>query len=237
MSQKTKVIYKDNESDMIVNLIGKTSNLKNYIFNCLVKNSFKKRYGKFSHNDNDYVLVDDVDISLIGFYDSILTIVVIDSFDFDNIKLLLHTMEITNNIILCINDTINIDYIYNIPIVDMDNNGINKLLKTIDKYNYEFSITPNKIRYNFDIESSIRIIKEYLDNIINYKNNRWLSIELLKNNLIIDLIKEYLNYDISIDNSLIDLINNERNKYIDINNLINDKLINEYNKLLEKCNK
>lgn len=230
MNKKTKVIYKDNESDMIINLVGNKCNLKKKIFDSLIKNNFKNFYGKFNYNDCDYVLVDVDNINLISFYESILTIIVIDEFNIDNFKLLINTMEITNNIIICLDNKINIDYLFNMPIVKIDNNGINNLLNIIDKYNYEFSISPTKIRYNIEIETSIKMIKNYLDNLINYNNTRWISIELLKNNYIIELIQEYLNYDISIDNKLIDLINNERNKYIDINNIFDDIIVKLYNK-------
>lgn len=270
----SEFLYKDNECDIVVGLIGNPNVGKSTIFNSITGmnqhtgnwtgKTVESAYGKYNYNDEDFILVDlpgiysltpnskeeEVTRDFIAFYNPLVTVVVIDATSIErNMNLVLQTMEITNNIILCINlideaekknIKIDIDLLkeeLNIPIIAVsatNNIGLDNLKKEIYKRCYEKCVTTNKLIYNSDIEKSIKNIETYLDKIFKY-NNRWLAIKLLTDKSIIPSIKEYLNYDISSNKELLNLIDNEKNKYEDINKLIIKKTILESERLYIKC--
>lgn len=240
-------IYKDNESDIVISIIG-NSLVKDKIFNNLCGfNKYSRKsisYGKFNYNDSDYILINLPNSKKesfnydFNFSDSLITIIVLDDIK-NNMSLLLDTLQFNNNVILCLSsEDIEIsvlEKILNIPVILIDNkNGLYKLIKEIDKHNYECNLS-NEIIYDELVELSIRKIKKYLDSRIDYINTRWLAIKLLTTNEIIKSINKYLNYDIGCDNILIDLINSERNKFEDINKLVCNKIVSIGNKVYEKC--
>jgi len=267
-------LYKDNESDIIVSLVGNPNVGKSTIFNALTGmnqhtgnwtgKTVESAYGKYDYNDEHFILVDlpgtysltpnskeeEVTRDFIAFYNPLVTVVVIDATSIErNLNLALQTMEITDNIILCINlideaekknIKIDIDLLkdeLNIPIVSVsatNNIGLDNLKREIYKRSYEKCTTANELIYDSNIEESIKNIESYLDKIFKY-NNRWLAIKLLTDKSIITSIKEYLNYNISSNKELLNLIDNETSKYEDINKLIIKRNILESERLYIKC--
>ena len=187
------------------------------------ENDKKIKFGKYNYNDEDYVLVkfnfDDNYDEFIAFYNPLVIVIVTDSNDLkENLFNALNIYEINNNVILCINDEIEISTDKFNIINILNDNGILKLIRLINKISYEKNI--NKLNYGNDIETSISNIQNYLKKILDYKNLRWLSIRLLMDDSIISIIKENLNYDILNDKILLNLIKSERNKYNNLKDLI-----------------
>jgi len=267
-------LYKDNECDIVIALVGNPNVGKSTIFNSLTGRkehtgnwtgkTVESAFAKYNYNDENFILVDlpgtyslspnskeeEITRDFIAFYNPLVTVVVIDATNIErNLNLVLQTMEVTNNIILCLNMMdeiekknikIDLDLLekeLNIPVIGVSaakNEGLNNLKREIYKRSYEKNITSKKITYNDEIESSINKIENKLNELFEF-NNRWLSIKLLTDKSIISSINTYLNYDINKDNNLIELINNEINKYEDLNKLITKKLILESERIYIKC--
>ena len=267
-------LYKDNQSDIVIDLVGNPNVGKSTIFNALTGmnqhtgnwtgKTVTSAYGKFNYNDGNFILVDlpgtysltpnskeeEVTRDFIAFYNPKVTIIVIDATNIErNLTLVLQTMEINSNVILCINliDEAKKNNIYidinelekelKIPIITTnarDNIGLDKLLDEIYKRSSKNVYEIKKINYPTDIEQSISVIENYLNKRIEFKNNRWLSIKLLTDSSINNSIKEYLNYDMCNDNILLNLIKSEQDKYEDINNMITKRIFLEAERIFIK---
>lgn len=267
-------LYKDNDSDIVVSLVGNPNVGKSTIFNLLTGSkehtgnwtgkTVDTAFSKYNYNDENFILVDlpgtysltpnskeeEVTRNFIAFYNPLVTVVVIDATNIErNLLLALQTMEVTNNIILCINlideaekrnIKIDIDLLKNelnipiIPVCAANNKGINNLKMEIYKMSSKRNIIPKKIIYNDNIEISIMNIETKLNKLFRY-NNRWLSIKLLTDKNIIKPIFDYLNYDIFLDNDLIKTIDYETKKYENLNKDITKKLILESERIYIKC--
>ncbi len=144
-----------------------------------------------------------------------------------NLNLVLQTLEITKNVIICVNlmdearkkkifiDLDKLSNILKVPVVGTSarsNIGINKLLKTIE--NFKVNDKHLKLEYSKTIENAIQMID--IKNTI--LNKRWLSIKLLDDDKnIINSLKEITNenYD-NIDVS-------SAKKYLKENNILDLK--------------
>lgn len=275
MLDSEECIYKDNESDVVVALIGNPNVGKSTIFNALTGmnqhtgnwtgKTVSSAFGKFNYNDEDFILVDlpgtyslisnsleeEISRDFICFCHPMVTVVVVDATSLErNMNLVLQTMEVTNNVILCINlmdealkkhIKIDIDLLekeLNIPVVTTSarsNNGLDKLVKKIYECASDKTIIPSKVAYNDNIENSVNVINEYIKNVFTNVNTRWLSIKLLSSDNIYNSIKEHLKYDVNDDDKLLELINTERSKFSDVNKDIIKKIVLESERIYIKC--
>lgn len=267
-------VYKDNESDIVVALMGNPNVGKSTIFNALTGlnqhtgnwtgKTVSNAFGKFNYNDENFILVDlpgtyslssnskeeEIARDFICYKKPMVTIVVVDATSIEkSMNLVLQVIELTDNVIMCINlideankknISIDIDALkeeLNIPIVTTsarNNNGLDKLIKCIYDSSKDNAINSKKMVYNEKIEESIKIIKKKLDETFLDINTRWLSIKLLSDDTIKESIKLNLNYDIDEDLDLLKIIETEKNKFNDVTKDIIKKNILEAERMYIK---
>lgn len=150
----------------------------------------------------------------ICFGDSDATVVVVDGTCLErNLNLVYQTMEITSNIIVCVNlldeakkkgihiDLEKLSKLLGVPVVGTiahKKKTLNNLLEIIYKVsNKEIIPTPNKIIYNSKLESYIDLLKHIVKNILpdNYQYiEKWICLKLLcKDSGILSSVEKHLN--------------------------------------------
>lgn len=202
-------------------------------------------YSLFVHSEEERVARD-----FLCFNKSKVTIMVCDSTLIErNLNLVLQTLEITKNVVICLNlydealkNDINIDVerlsnILKVPVVVTNASkgiGINKLMEEVEKLAVN-SINESFITtYDKDIESSIKKISKYLENKKININTRWLSLRLLEDDkTLIKSLNQELNYDIYEDNELIKLLDKERKE--DINEKVVSQILLNAKNITEAC--
>ena len=202
-------------------------------------------YSLFVHSEEERVARD-----FLCFNKSKVTIMVCDSTLIErNLNLVLQTLEITKNVVVCLNlydealkNDINIDVkrlsnILKVPVVITNASkgvGINKLMEEVEKLAVN-SINESFITtYDKNIELSIKKISKYIDDKKININTRWLSLRLLEDDktLIKSLNKE-LNYDIYEDNELIKLLDEEREE--NINEKVVSQILTNAKNITDAC--
>ena len=202
-------------------------------------------YSLFVHSEEERVARD-----FLCFNKSKVTIMVCDSTLIErNLNLVLQTLEITKNVVVCLNlydealkndIKINVKRLSNIlkiPVVITNASkgiGINKLMEEVEKLAVN-SINESFITtYDKNIELSIEKLSKYLDDKKININTRWLSLRLLEDDktLIKSLNKE-LNYDIYEDNELIKLLDKEREE--NINEKVVSQILTNAKNITDAC--
>ena len=140
-----------------------------------------------------------------------------------NLNLVLQVLEITSNVIVCVNlldearknnliiDLKLLEKKLGVPVIGMEarrKKGINELLDTISKADF-LSNKVVKVRYSKKIEEDVLKMEEILKQ-KNIKNlsSRWLALRLLECDCVMNQeISEYLGYSIDDDKELKQIIN------------------------------
>lgn len=214
-------IEKKSEDEVVIALAGNPNTGKSTLFNHLTGlnqhtgnwpgKTVSSAKGYFNYKDNKFLLVDlpgtysilansaeeEVARDFLCFGNPDLTIVITDSTCLErNLNLALQVMEITDNVVLCLNlmdeaerKGISIDVeklekrlgIPVIPTVARDGVGVEKLLDTIDDVIKEkIKLKPIKIKYSQQIEDRVTKIERDLSNkLYEGLNKRWISLRLL----------------------------------------------------------
>ena len=175
------------------------------------------------------------------------TVVILDATSLEkNLNLVYQIMEITDNIIICVNlldeakkKGINIDFVelekrLGVPVVGViarKKKTLNKLLEVINKVcNGEIKFKPNKIRYPQYIENGVEKLKQKVNKMLtkeNKKLSRWICLKLIDGDeKIINNIQKNLK---------INLLNNAdlKNEIEDIKDILSFNGINQ-NEIKEK---
>ena len=175
------------------------------------------------------------------------TVVILDATSLEkNLNLVYQIMEITDNIIICVNlldeakkKGINIDFVelekrLGVPVVGViarKKKTLNKLLEVINKVcNGEMKFKPNKIRYPQYIENGVEKLKQKVNKMLtkeNKKLSRWICLKLIDGDeKIINNIQKNLK---------INLMNNAdlKNEIEDIKDILSFNGINQ-NEIKEK---
>ena len=212
--------------------------------------------GKYTHKDTEFTLIDipgtyslmansveeEVARDFICFGNPDLTIVVVDATCLErNLNLVLQTIEITNNVVVCLNlmdeakrkgISINIKKLSNmlgvpvIPTSAAKGQGLDALMDTVYNITVNKIIQmPIKIKYNEIIEKSISIIySKIYTSLKGIINPRWVSIKLLENEeTLLNSLNEYLKFNITDDSEISEAIKNAK-KFLSENQIDNNKL-------------
>lgn len=198
-------------------------------------------YSILAHSQEEEVARD-----FICFGNSDLTVVVCDACSLmRNLNLALQVMEITNNVIVCVNlideakkkgININMNELKSILGVEViatsarSGKGLDELAKAMDKYSFNPNKKTIKVKYSKELEHAINIIEPVIKNKLNgLLNSRWVALNLIKDDDdFIELIMNYLGYSI-LDNETITAINKAK-KYL----LDNDILVTELEDIIVK---
>ncbi|MCQ2440592.1 MAG: ferrous iron transport protein B [Clostridia bacterium] len=142
-----------------------------------------------------------------------------------NLNLVLQTMEICNNVIVCLNlideakrkgiriNKTALSQKLGVPVVSTvarKKKSLTTLLDTVDNYfDKKMIFKPLKITYNEKIENAVYMIEQILTKKgIDGVNTRWLSLRLIENNKsLIDDINKYLGIDINSDDEIKEAVN------------------------------
>ncbi len=169
------------------------------------------------------------------------TVIVVDATSLErNLNLVFQIMEMTSNVIICLNlmdealrkgikiDKDKLSKLLDVPVVCTSashNDGIEELMETIEFYSINKNNKYLDIKYSNVIEDNIKDIYDYIDNLDIEVNSKWLSIRLLSG----DIDIEKLEYDIDKD-KLKYIVDNSRNKISNID--IHGEIIRT---IIKKC--
>ncbi|GAA0076453.1 ferrous iron transport protein B [Clostridium sp. CTA-5] len=199
--------------------------------------------GKYVYNKKDFTLVDipgtyslmansveeEVARDFICFGNPDATVVIVDATCLErNLNLVLQTLEITNDVIVCVNlmneakrkgviiNIQNLSSLLGVPVVATSANigeGLDELKKSIYDLTFnKVTKAPIKIKYSDTIEKAIYLIEDKLHPILQDKiNTRWVSLKLLENEEnLLNSINNYIGFNISKNEEILKSISNAK---------------------------
>ncbi|NFG62728.1 ferrous iron transport protein B [Clostridium sp. CMCC3677] len=276
-------IIRTSKDDKVIALAGNPNVGKSTVFNNLTGlnqhtgnwpgKTVTNATGKYTHKKKEFTLVDipgtyslmansveeEVARDFICFGNPDATVVIVDATCLErNLNLVLQTLEITENVLVCVNlmneakrkgIVINLEKLSSllgVPVVGTSANigkGLQELKDEI--YNLSFnSVEKNiiSIKYSSFIEDAILLIeKVFPDKLKSKLNTRWLSLKLLEGDLtLLSSIDNYIGFKLLDDTSIAKAIYNAK-EYLKINgldeNMLRDEIVTTLVCIAEKVSK
>lgn len=242
-------IKKRTPSDKIIALAGNPNVGKSTVFNNLTGmnqhtgnwpgKTVASAQGYCSTENGSYVLVDipgtyslmahsaeeEVARNFICFGEPDATVIVCDATCLErNLNLVLQTLEISSNVIVCVNlmdeakrkgisiDINKLSELLGVPVVSViarKKNSLKALTEALDLIDGKTPISDFRIDYPKEIESAVKTIEKVVDDKLGGKlNSRWLSLKLIdSDDSLINEINSYFDLDILSDEEIVNAVN------------------------------
>lgn len=242
-------IKKRTPNDKIIALAGNPNVGKSTVFNNLTGmnqhtgnwpgKTVASAQGYCSTENGSYVLVDipgtyslmahsaeeEVARNFICFGEPDATVIVCDATCLErNLNLVLQTLEISSNVIVCVNlmdeakrkgisiDINKLSELLGVPVVSViarKKNSLKALTEALDLIDGKTPISDFRIDYPKEIESAVKTIEKVVDDKLGGKlNSRWLSLKLIdSDDSLINEINSYFGLDILSDEEIVNAVN------------------------------